>query len=108
MNCKEAASPMPVPQTCGTTVVFHAWAMAAIFLHSVKPTGNATGGELALSARPSNKAMALPRSLPLGFQERQGWRRIRIISPFLVAALDILLNDKVALQDIQIRSLTVA
>ena len=79
--------------------------MAAIFLHSVKPTGsNATGGELALECRPSNKAMALPRSLPLGcFQERQGWRRIRIISPFLVAALDILLNDKVALQDIQIR-----
>ncbi len=53
MNCKEAASPMPVPQTCGTTVVFHAWAMAAIFLHSVKPTGsNATGGELALECPP--------------------------------------------------------
>ena len=43
MNCKEAASPMPVPQTCGTTVVFHAWAMAAIFLHSVKPTGSNDG-----------------------------------------------------------------
>ena len=53
MNCKEAASPMPVPQTCVTTVVFHAWAMAAIFLHSVKPTGsNATGGELALECPP--------------------------------------------------------
>ena len=37
MNCREAARPMPVPQTWGTTEVFHAWAMAAIFLHSVKP-----------------------------------------------------------------------
>ena len=36
MNCREAASPMPVPHTCGTTAVFHAWAMAAI-LHSVNP-----------------------------------------------------------------------
>ena len=30
-NCNEAGSPMPVPQTCGTTVVAHAW--AATFLH---------------------------------------------------------------------------
>src|SRR5215208_111187 len=37
MNCREAASPMPVPQTCGMTAVFHAWARAAIFLHSVNP-----------------------------------------------------------------------
>ena len=34
---KEAASPIPEPQTCGTTAVFHAWATAAIFLHSLKP-----------------------------------------------------------------------
>src|ERR687894_2869572 len=37
MNCREAASPTPVPQTWGTTEVFHACATAAIFLHSVKP-----------------------------------------------------------------------
>src|SRR5215210_5854513 len=37
MNCSEAARAMPVPHTCGTRAVFHAWAMAAIFLHSVNP-----------------------------------------------------------------------
>src|SRR4028119_2283623 len=37
MNCKEAANPIPEPQTCGTTAVVHAWATAAIFLHSVNP-----------------------------------------------------------------------
>ena len=53
--------------------------------------------------------MALPLGFPLGrFRERQGQRRIRITPPFLVAALDVFLNDEVALQDLQVRVLAVA
>jgi hypothetical protein len=52
----------------------------------------------------------LPLGLPLGrFQEREEWCDMCLTPPpFLVAALDVLLNDKVALQDIQIWGLAVA
>jgi hypothetical protein len=57
------------------------------------------------SPRPSCKTMVLP----LGrFQERLGQRRIRITPPLLVAALDVFLNDEVALHDLQVRVLAVA
>jgi len=57
--------------------------------------------------RPSSEAMALPLCLPLGrFQERE--RHIRLTPPCPVGALDVLLNYKVALQDIQVWGLAVA
>jgi hypothetical protein len=60
--------------------------------------------------RPSSKAMALPLGLPLGhFQERKEWPQMCLTPPpCLGAALDVLLNDKVALQDIQVWGLAVA
>jgi hypothetical protein len=54
--------------------------------------------------------MALPLGLPLGrFLEREQWPRMCLTPPpFPVAALDVLLDDKVALQDIQVWGLAVA
>jgi hypothetical protein len=63
-----------------------------------------------LGPRPSSRAMALPLILPPGrFREREQWLRMCLIPPPCpVAALDVLLDDKVALQDIQVRGLPVA
>src|SRR3712207_4097875 len=59
MSCKEAANPIPEPQTCGTTAVVHAWAKAAIFLHSVKPPEEQRSG-CKMSRAPSDTQRRQP------------------------------------------------
>ena len=77
MNCKEAASPMPVPHTWGTRAVFQAWAMAAIFLHSVKPPEEQRSG-WRMSRAPSEIHRRKP-VYPNRFSPAARWVSVRFL-----------------------------